>query len=126
MLYVGVEELVQEQNSNGFASYLWVQCGKCNNTQESYIVSRAPVELVPTDQLPRSIIFHNGFLVRLPMSLIMMLVVLWFLVSFTLACLRIAVGVPLSMLLMYYASWSTVRRRRAGRGCCSRACTACC
>jgi hypothetical protein len=35
--------------------------------------------------------------------------VLWFLVSFALACLRIAAGVLLSMPLVYYASW-------AGRG----------
>jgi hypothetical protein len=125
-LYVSVEELVHEQNSNGFASYLWVQCGKCNNTQESYIVSWAPVELVPMDQLPQPVIFHDGYLVRLPMPLTVLLIVLWFLISFALAYLRIAADVLLSTLLVYYASWSTVCHRWASRGCCSRACTACC
>jgi hypothetical protein len=78
------------------------------------------------DQLLRPVIFHDGCLVRLPSPLAVLLVVLWFLVSFALACLRITADVLLSMLLVYYASWSTVRCRWAGWGCCSRACTACC
>jgi hypothetical protein len=101
----------EEEDSNGFASYLRVQCGKCNNTQD-----RSPTWRAPVDQLSRPVIFHDGCLVRLPMPLAALLS--WFSGSSS------ALRWPASASPPAYAA--RVLRVLGRSGCCSRAHTACC
>ncbi|TKY53556.1 Glycerol-3-phosphate 2-O-acyltransferase 6 [Spatholobus suberectus] len=75
--------------------------------KEGYIVPPKPdVRAVPTDKLPKPIIFHDGRLVQKPTPLIALLTILWIPIGFPLACLRIAAGSLLPMHMVYHAFWA--------------------
>ncbi|XP_020203502.1 glycerol-3-phosphate 2-O-acyltransferase 6 [Cajanus cajan] len=76
--------------------------------KEGYIVPPATpdVKSVPTDKLPKPIIFHDGRLVQKPSPLIALLTILWIPMGFPLACLRIAAGSLLPMHMVYHAFWA--------------------
>ncbi|XP_022942281.1 glycerol-3-phosphate 2-O-acyltransferase 6-like [Cucurbita moschata] len=72
--------------------------------KEAYMVPPTPaVEPVPSDKLPKPVIFHDGRLVHKPSPFLALLTILWFPIGFLLACLRIAAGSLLPMPLVYYA-----------------------
>ncbi|KAL2326642.1 hypothetical protein Fmac_025700 [Flemingia macrophylla] len=76
--------------------------------KEGYVVPPPSPEVksVPTEKLPKPIIFHDGRLVQKPTPLIALLTILWIPVGFPLACLRIAAGSLLPMHMVYRAFWA--------------------
>ncbi|XP_076900527.1 glycerol-3-phosphate acyltransferase RAM2-like [Bidens hawaiensis] len=75
--------------------------------KESYIVPYNPeVKPVPTEKLPKPVVFHDGRLVQKPTPLMAILIIFWIPIGFILACLRIAAGALLPMSLVYYAFWA--------------------
>ncbi|KAI4351241.1 hypothetical protein L6164_005618 [Bauhinia variegata] len=75
--------------------------------KEGYIVpAKAEVKAVPSEKLPKPIIFHDGRLVQKPTPLLALLTILWIPIGFPLACLRIAAGALLPMQMVYYAFWA--------------------
>nr|XP_017223270.1 PREDICTED: glycerol-3-phosphate 2-O-acyltransferase 6-like [Daucus carota subsp. sativus] len=72
--------------------------------KEGYIVPPKPkVEAVPSDMLPKPIIFHDGRLVQKPTPLMALLTILWFPTGIILAIIRVCVGSLLPMSIVYYA-----------------------
>lgn len=61
------------------------------------------VEAVPSDMLPKPIIFHDGRLVQKPTPLMALLTILWFPTGIILAIIRVCVGSLLPMSIVYYA-----------------------
>ncbi|XP_051152843.1 glycerol-3-phosphate acyltransferase RAM2-like [Andrographis paniculata] len=74
--------------------------------KERYIVPSKPaVAPVPTEMLPKPVIFHDGRLVQKPTPLMALLIVLWFPFAVLLSLIRILVGSISPITLVYYILW---------------------
>lgn len=68
--------------------------------------SHEPVRQVSVDKLLKPVVFHDGRLVQKPSPIIALMIILWILIGFVLAILRIAAGTLLPMPVVYYAFWA--------------------
>ncbi|KAF6998336.1 hypothetical protein CFC21_014460 [Triticum aestivum] len=72
--------------------------------KERYLVPQTPkMKPVPRENLPKTVIFHDGRIVHRPSPALALLTLLWFPIGLLLSFLRIAAGSLLPMRMVYHA-----------------------